>query len=66
MICISELQEPMIYFVFDYIDHDITGLLAHGGLKWEPKHIKCIAKQMFEGLLYLHDNDIMHRDLKGI
>ncbi len=51
--------------VFEYMDHDLTGILAHPGLRFEPQHIKCLLKQMFQGLAYLHDNGVLHRDMKG-
>jgi CTD kinase subunit alpha len=54
-----------MYMVFEYIDHDLTGLLNHGDLQWNQSHIKCIAKQMFEGVQHLHERNIMHRDMKG-
>jgi CTD kinase subunit alpha len=51
--------------VFEYIENDLTGLLNHPDIKWQPNHIKCIAKQLFEGVEYLHDSNIIHRDMKG-
>lgn len=55
----------MMYMVFEYVDHDLTGLLNHPDIQFEPRHIKCIARQLFEGMGYLHSKNIMHRDMKG-
>ncbi|KAJ3080753.1 kinase subunit of RNA polymerase II carboxy-terminal domain kinase I, partial [Quaeritorhiza haematococci] len=54
-----------VYLVFEYMDHDLTGLLAHPSVKFGPADIKCLTKQMLEGLKYLHAKGIVHRDMKG-
>ncbi|TPX32823.1 hypothetical protein SmJEL517_g04112 [Synchytrium microbalum] len=54
-----------IDLVFEYMDHDLTGLFANTAFKPSPAHIKCLMLQMFEGLRFLHSKNIMHRDLKG-
>lgn len=51
--------------VFDYCDHDLTGILNHPTFRLEPANIKDLARQFFEGLHYLHHRGVLHRDLKG-
>jgi cyclin-dependent kinase 12/13 len=51
--------------VFEYMNHDLTGLLDTQGVKLNPAQIKCYMKQLLEGVCYMHKNKILHRDIKG-
>jgi len=53
------------YMVFEYLSHDLTGLLNHPTFKLEDSHKKHLAKQLFEGLDYLHRRGVLHRDIKA-
>ncbi|EKG18814.1 hypothetical protein MPH_03830 [Macrophomina phaseolina MS6] len=67
---IVKLQEVMVekndcFMVFEYLSHDLTGLLNHPSFKLEHSHKKDLAKQFFEGLDYLHRRGVLHRDIKA-
>ena len=53
-----------IYFAFEYMDHDLTGLLQ-SKFKFSEPIIKSFVKQMLEGLKYLHSLNVIHRDIKS-
>lgn len=67
---IVQLQEVMVekndcFMVFEYVSHDLTGLLNHPSFKLQHAHKKDLAKQLFDGLDYLHRRGVLHRDIKA-
>lgn len=67
---IVNLEEVMVerndcFMVFEYLSHDLTGILNHPTFKLESAQKKHLAKQLFEGLDYLHTRGVLHRDIKA-
>ncbi|KAI3762652.1 hypothetical protein L1987_53091 [Smallanthus sonchifolius] len=54
-----------IYLVFEYMEHDISGLLSCPYIKFTESQIKCYMKQLLSGLEHCHSRGVMHRDIKG-
>lgn len=53
------------YLVFEYMEHDLMGLLDSGLVNFTEEHIKSMFRQIMEGLNYCHKRDFLHRDIKG-
>ncbi|TKY46592.1 Cyclin-dependent kinase C-1 [Spatholobus suberectus] len=51
--------------VFEYMDHDLTGLADRPGIRFTVPQIKCYMRQLLTGLHYCHINRVLHRDIKG-
>ncbi|KAH9901904.1 Pkinase-domain-containing protein [Xylariomycetidae sp. FL2044] len=67
---IVKLEEVMVeknecYMVFEYLSHDLTGLLNHPSFKLDAAQRKDLCKQLFESLDYLHKRGVLHRDIKA-
>jgi cyclin-dependent kinase 12/13 len=52
------------YLVFEYMDHDLFGLLDSGLLELNNDQIASFMKQLLEGLHYCHSKNFLHRDIK--
>jgi CTD kinase subunit alpha len=67
---IVNLLEVMVekndcFMVFEYMSHDLHGLLNHPTFKLDAAQKKDLAKQLFVGLDYLHNRGVLHRDIKA-
>ncbi|KAL7602646.1 probable serine/threonine-protein kinase At1g54610 [Lactuca sativa] len=54
-----------LYLVFEYMEHDLSGLSAVQGVKFTEPQVKCYMKQLLSGLEHCHKNGVLHRDIKG-
>ncbi|XP_075237896.1 cyclin-dependent kinase 12 isoform X3 [Lycorma delicatula] len=52
------------YLVFEYMDHDLMGLLESGMVDFNESHNASIMKQLLDGLNYCHKKNFLHRDIK--
>lgn len=59
------VEYNQITMIFDYLNHDLTGLLTLPDLLLTEGHRKMIFKQLMTGLDYLHKMRVIHRDIKG-
>ncbi|KAK1599543.1 kinase-like domain-containing protein [Colletotrichum navitas] len=67
---IVQLQEVMVerndcFMVFEYLSHDLTGILNHPSFTLDAAQRKHMAMQLFDGLDYLHKRGVLHRDIKA-
>lgn len=54
-----------VYMIFEYLEHDLTGLLDTKGVRLTPDHIKSYTKQLLDAVNFMHNKGILHRDIKG-
>ncbi|KAK7381273.1 hypothetical protein VNO78_33844 [Psophocarpus tetragonolobus] len=53
-----------IYLVFEYMEHDLAGLVSRPDIVFTESQIKCYMRQLLSGLEHCHMRGIMHRDIK--
>ncbi|CAM0884449.1 unnamed protein product [Alopecurus aequalis] len=59
---------PSLYLVFEYMDHDLTGLAAAAaasGARFTLPQVKCYMKQLLSGIEHCHNKGVLHRDIKS-
>ncbi|KAL8247083.1 hypothetical protein R6Q59_008299 [Mikania micrantha] len=53
-----------IYLVFEYMEHDLAGLVSSPNIRFTDSQIKCFMQQLLKGVEHFHSRGILHRDIK--
>ncbi|CZT06117.1 hypothetical protein WAI453_005194 [Rhynchosporium graminicola] len=62
---VDKRKRAVMYMITPYMSHDLSGLLENPQVKLHETHIKCYMLQLLEGVRYLHNERILHRDMKA-
>jgi serine/threonine protein kinase len=68
---VVDLQEVVVgrkpsnvFLLFEYCEHDLSGLLRRMPQPFSEAQVKRIMLQLLSAVAYLHENFILHRDIK--
>lgn len=53
------------YYVYEYVAHDLKGIIESNLVKLSPDNIACLMMQLLSALEYCHSHDLIHCNVKS-
>ncbi|KAK9788429.1 hypothetical protein WJX73_000565 [Symbiochloris irregularis] len=53
-----------VFMVMEYMDHELKFLMEQMKQPFSTAEVKCLMLQLLDGIAHLHENWVIHRDLK--
>eukprot|EP01060_Flectonema_neradi_P020578 TRINITY_DN28097_c0_g1_i1.p1 TRINITY_DN28097_c0_g1~~TRINITY_DN28097_c0_g1_i1.p1 ORF type:complete len:466 (+),score=88.35 TRINITY_DN28097_c0_g1_i1:49-1446(+) len=57
-------RHDSVYLVMEYVEHDMKFLMDGLKHRWSISETKCLALQLLKAVAFMHQNWVIHRDLK--
>lgn len=57
--------QPELYLAFEYVPHDLSGIIAEPSLTLKEPMIKAYMQQLLRAVAHIHSHNVMHCDIKS-
>jgi serine/threonine protein kinase len=61
----ANASKPEMYLAFEYLPHDLSGIIAEPTLVLKEPMIKAYMQQLLRAVAHIHSHGAMHCDIKS-